>query len=190
MRTSSYDPSRSKKKSRSPKPRPKTLPIRQSDESTKSTPVESPASPSADTLAPKEVPESKLGMLEESNEIQTGNAENDGKPVVESDQCNPPLESSTSVSTTEMDTHEGRSLVNGMGVEPVEELASLGDPAKDYINAQGVRFITVDPLNKESGRIHVAYGLPCIRELLRFLISLINPLERQNNETMINVGLR
>lgn len=33
------------------------------------------------------------------------------------------------------------------------------------------------------------YGLPCIRELLRFLITLINPLDKQNTDNMIHMGL-
>ena len=33
------------------------------------------------------------------------------------------------------------------------------------------------------------YGLPCIRELLRFLISLCNPLDTQNQDSMIHMGL-
>lgn len=33
------------------------------------------------------------------------------------------------------------------------------------------------------------YGLPCIRELLRFLISLCNPLDKQNTDAMIHMGL-
>ncbi|GMT18525.1 hypothetical protein PFISCL1PPCAC_9822, partial [Pristionchus fissidentatus] len=33
------------------------------------------------------------------------------------------------------------------------------------------------------------YGLPCCRELLRFLIALTNPLDRQNTEQMIVLGL-
>lgn len=33
------------------------------------------------------------------------------------------------------------------------------------------------------------YGLPCIRELLRFLITLINPLDKQNSDVMIHMGL-
>lgn len=33
------------------------------------------------------------------------------------------------------------------------------------------------------------YGLPCIRELLRFLISLCNPLDKQNTDTMMHMGL-
>lgn len=33
------------------------------------------------------------------------------------------------------------------------------------------------------------YGLPCIQELLRFLITLINPLDKQNTDAMIHMGL-
>lgn len=35
----------------------------------------------------------------------------------------------------------------------------------------------------------IPYGLPCIRELLRFLISLCNPLDKQNTDAMIHMGL-
>lgn len=35
----------------------------------------------------------------------------------------------------------------------------------------------------------IPYGLPCIRELLRFLITLINPLDKQNTDAMIHMGL-
>jgi brefeldin A-resistance guanine nucleotide exchange factor 1 len=68
---------------------------------------------------------------------------------------------------------------------------SIDAAAQDYVNAQGVRFISNESTDQESGgRTHVPYGLPCVRELLRFLVSLINPLERQNSEAMIHVGLR
>uniref|UniRef100_A0A915DUN0 SEC7 domain-containing protein n=1 Tax=Ditylenchus dipsaci TaxID=166011 RepID=A0A915DUN0_9BILA len=35
----------------------------------------------------------------------------------------------------------------------------------------------------------IPYGLPCARELLRFLIALSNPLDRSNNNSMILMGL-
>lgn len=40
-----------------------------------------------------------------------------------------------------------------------------------------------------SGATLTPYGLPCIRELLRFLITLINPLDKQNSDAMIHMGL-
>ena len=40
----------------------------------------------------------------------------------------------------------------------------------DYVNPRGVRFVQDGTNNSPA----VPYGLPCVRELLRFLISLIN----------------
>lgn len=36
----------------------------------------------------------------------------------------------------------------------------------------------------------IPYGLPCLRELFRFLISLTNPHDRHNTDAMIHVGLQ
>lgn len=33
------------------------------------------------------------------------------------------------------------------------------------------------------------YSLPCVRELLRFLVSLINPYDQHNTDVMIHMGL-
>jgi hypothetical protein len=35
----------------------------------------------------------------------------------------------------------------------------------------------------------IPYGLPCVRELFRFLISLTNPIDRHNTDVMIHMGL-
>lgn len=40
-----------------------------------------------------------------------------------------------------------------------------------------------------SATVLTPYGLPCIRELLRFLISLCNPLDKQNTDIMMHMGL-
>lgn len=58
----------------------------------------------------------------------------------------------------------------------------------DYINQQGVRFM-VQETQKEGHEPLVPYGLPCVRELLRFLTTLINPHDRHNTNTMIHIGL-
>ncbi|XP_065652483.1 Golgi-specific brefeldin A-resistance guanine nucleotide exchange factor 1 isoform X4 [Hydra vulgaris] len=57
---------------------------------------------------------------------------------------------------------------------------------QDYVNTQGVRFTSHD---KEGMGPLLPYGLPCVRELLRFLTSLINPNDRHNTNTMIHIGL-
>jgi brefeldin A-resistance guanine nucleotide exchange factor 1 len=53
-------------------------------------------------------------------------------------------------------------------------------------NKLGVRFT---PRENAADGAQVSYGIPCIRELFRFIISLINPRDRHNNETMIAMGL-
>jgi golgi-specific brefeldin A-resistance guanine nucleotide exchange factor 1 len=58
---------------------------------------------------------------------------------------------------------------------------------EDYVNSMGVRFI---PQSDEEGiAVNLPYGLPCIRELFRFLITLLNPLDKQNTDAMIHLGL-
>lgn len=51
----------------------------------------------------------------------------------------------------------------------------------DYVNPRGVRFV-----QEGANAANVPYGLPCLRELLRFLISLIGA---KNHELMIAMGL-
>ncbi|XP_060096950.1 Golgi-specific brefeldin A-resistance guanine nucleotide exchange factor 1 [Heteronotia binoei] len=57
----------------------------------------------------------------------------------------------------------------------------------DYVNPRGVRFTQC---SQKEGSALVPYGLPCIRELLRFLISLTNPHDRHNSDVMIHMGLQ
>nr|CAD7454391.1 unnamed protein product [Timema tahoe] len=57
----------------------------------------------------------------------------------------------------------------------------------EYINPQGVRFSR--DVGQDVSQPLVPYGVVCVRELLRFLISLCNPLDKQNTETMVHMGL-
>ncbi|KAL8186612.1 UNVERIFIED_CONTAM: G-box binding factor [Gekko kuhli] len=57
----------------------------------------------------------------------------------------------------------------------------------DYVNPRGVRFTQC---SQKEGTALVPYGLPCIRELLRFLISLTNPHDRHHSDVMIHMGLQ
>lgn len=52
-----------------------------------------------------------------------------------------------------------------------------------------VNYCAITPTESISGASLTPYGLPCIRELLRFLITLINPLDKQNTDAMIHMGL-
>lgn len=56
---------------------------------------------------------------------------------------------------------------------------------REYINERGIRFTP-----QEQQDIPMSpYGLACVRELFRFLISLCNPLDKQNTDSMIHLGL-
>uniref|UniRef100_A0A3P9Q1V8 Golgi-specific brefeldin A-resistance guanine nucleotide exchange factor 1 n=1 Tax=Poecilia reticulata TaxID=8081 RepID=A0A3P9Q1V8_POERE len=57
----------------------------------------------------------------------------------------------------------------------------------DYVNPRGVRFTQS---TQRDGVALIPYGLPCLRELFRFLISLTNPHDRHNTDAMIQMGLQ
>ncbi|XP_074855930.1 Golgi-specific brefeldin A-resistance guanine nucleotide exchange factor 1 isoform X11 [Carettochelys insculpta] len=78
--------------------------------------------------------------------------------------------------------------------EVLEECTSVAEHSDsasvhdmDYVNPRGVRFTQS---SQKEGTTLVPYGLPCIRELFRFLISLTNPHDRHNSEVMIHMGLQ
>lgn len=57
----------------------------------------------------------------------------------------------------------------------------------DYVNPRGVRFTQS---TQKEGAALIPYGLPCLRELFRFLISLTNPHDRHNSDVMMHMGLQ
>ncbi|CAH0589258.1 unnamed protein product [Chrysodeixis includens] len=65
--------------------------------------------------------------------------------------------------------------------EPVTE--DLSDKPAEYVNHRGIRFTPQEDANLQP------YGLVCVRELFRFLISLCNPLDSQNTSGMVHLGL-
>lgn len=52
-----------------------------------------------------------------------------------------------------------------------------------------VRYITDFNLILQIAAPLIPYGVACVRELFRFLVSLCNPLDKQNTEVMIHIGL-
>ena len=90
---------------------------------------------------------------------------------------------------TETDNSKKSELENASSTsistsETTDTTNVLSEHESDYVNQQGVRFIQDGPNGLNSA--NVPYGLPCIRELLRFLISLIN---FKNSDMMISMGL-
>ncbi|XP_055384486.1 Golgi-specific brefeldin A-resistance guanine nucleotide exchange factor 1 isoform X2 [Condylostylus longicornis] len=59
----------------------------------------------------------------------------------------------------------------------------------EYINSVGVRFTHHGSTDVDGNGVLLPYGLPCIQELFRFLILLCNPLDKQNTDTMMHMGL-
>lgn len=71
-----------------------------------------------------------------------------------------------------------KSLENSVPWKPEK----LKEPQyEEYVNPQGVRFTSLQQ--------HTPYGSLCIAEIFQFLISLCNPLEKQNTEIVIHLGL-
>lgn len=58
----------------------------------------------------------------------------------------------------------------------------------EFTNAQGVTFTPTVETVDEGGAL-IPYGLPCVRELFRFLISLTNPHDSHNQDSMIQIAL-
>ena len=69
--------------------------------------------------------------------------------------------------------------------EKVEQSVATEEETQDYVNQRGIRF--TQQMQEET--VLVPYGLACVRELFRFLISLCNPLDKQNTDVMIHLGL-
>uniref|UniRef100_A0A9J8A8K9 Golgi-specific brefeldin A-resistance guanine nucleotide exchange factor 1 n=1 Tax=Cyprinus carpio carpio TaxID=630221 RepID=A0A9J8A8K9_CYPCA len=116
--------------------------------------------------------------------------------------------SSTATSPVTPTTEPGRleSQSEGRGVERAQSasvesipevledrdlLADQSDSASvhdmDYVNPRGVRFTQS---TQKEGAALIPYGLPCLRELFRFLISLTNPHDRHNSDVMMHMGLQ
>uniref|UniRef100_A0A8B9L5L8 Golgi-specific brefeldin A-resistance guanine nucleotide exchange factor 1 n=1 Tax=Astyanax mexicanus TaxID=7994 RepID=A0A8B9L5L8_ASTMX len=109
------------------------------------------------------------------------------------------LEQSSSTATTP-GTCEGKQVerTQSASVESIPEvledrdsLAEQSDSASvhdmDYVNPRGVRFTQS---TQKEGAALIPYGLPCLRELFRFLISLTNPHDRHNSDVMMHMGLQ
>ncbi|XP_065333294.1 Golgi-specific brefeldin A-resistance guanine nucleotide exchange factor 1 isoform X2 [Cloeon dipterum] len=75
--------------------------------------------------------------------------------------------------------------------EPKENEKTLQSDSKlqDYVNEQGVIFMAQDIGTEVDSAPLIPYGIACVRELFRFLVSLCNPLDKQNTEVMIHTGL-
>ncbi|XP_030835951.1 Golgi-specific brefeldin A-resistance guanine nucleotide exchange factor 1 [Strongylocentrotus purpuratus] len=132
---------------------------------------------------------------------ETGEGGVDGKDASASECETPQMGGVISVSgeqrLDEIKTEDGKlssadQEMADSGVDGAEDTESNTDSASlhesEYVNPQGIRF-TPQQKQKHGAGPPIPYGLPCVRELLRFLISLINPHDRHNTDLMMHMGL-
>ncbi|XP_063985366.1 Golgi-specific brefeldin A-resistance guanine nucleotide exchange factor 1 [Diachasmimorpha longicaudata] len=90
----------------------------------------------------------------------------------------PELVQSPSGSVEDLSVEDSASITTEMKVPTIKVDT---EHLEEYVNQQGVRFTPLQQLSP--------YGALCIRELFRFLVSLCNPLDKQNTEVMTHLGL-
>lgn len=82
------------------------------------------------------------------------------------------------------------SLESSVHTEEQNEKTEAEPQNQNFLNSQGVKFTSdINESEVESQIRFQPYGLGCIKELFRFLISLINPMNKENSEMMIQSGL-
>ncbi|KAK7082263.1 G-box binding factor [Halocaridina rubra] len=120
--------------------------------------------------------------------LETHISEPDGtctSKVSDSEQAELISETNESLSSAEVVNHTD--VENKIqSAEPHSDEA-LHKDKEDFINAQGVKF-TQEGVSIE-GNALVPYGMPCVREVFRFLISLTSPTNEQNTPAMILTAL-
>uniref|UniRef100_A0A4W3GV13 Golgi-specific brefeldin A-resistance guanine nucleotide exchange factor 1 n=1 Tax=Callorhinchus milii TaxID=7868 RepID=A0A4W3GV13_CALMI len=113
---------------------------------------------------------------------ECGNDKMEDPPVQQESLVNEAKTQSTSIESIPEVLEDRDSLTETSDTASIHEVHDM-----DYVNPRGVRF--TQSIQKEGAAL-VPYGLPCIRELFRFLISLTNPHDRHNSEVMIHMGLQ
>ncbi|KAF2354695.1 Sec7 domain [Trinorchestia longiramus] len=103
--------------------------------------------------------------------------------------------SDTSPSALPSSSVEDVSLIATISASAISSTADIssGHPSPDLpphkpeilVNTQGVKFTPADAYDGEL----VPYGMACVREVLRFLITLTNPTNEQNTPNMIATAL-
>nr|CAD7597813.1 unnamed protein product [Timema genevievae] len=134
-----------------------------------------------------ETDDSKRKTNEGKARLERVSKRDQGVPNLKLSQPKPSLvvtveEEQSSVSSSRVGSLEDVSVAN---IEESKRVDTL--EGHEYINPQGVRFSR--DVGQDVSQPLVPYGVVCVRELLRFLISLCNPLDKQNTETMVHMGL-
>ncbi|KAM8852195.1 Golgi-specific brefeldin A-resistance guanine nucleotide exchange factor 1 isoform 1-T1 [Synchiropus picturatus] len=122
--------------------------------------------------------------------LETGSKATSREDLSDLDQCGSTTPNSPSaLPSTELASPDGpgglQSVLEDKDSADQSDTTSVHD--MDYVNPRGVRFTQS---TQRDGTSLVPYGLPCLRELFRFLISLTNPHDRHNTDAMMHMGLQ
>jgi hypothetical protein len=138
-------------------------------------------------------------------------------PLVAEDGSQQPVNSEPYMQTDKADTSTTDNSAADQSLEVCQRQNSITADGEnqDYINPQGVRFIPQET-GKDGEILYffvylntkkkitfyyfcsfycigsaplLPYGVACVRELFRFLVSLCSPHDKQNTEVMIHIGL-
>lgn len=115
----------------------------------------------------------------DSDETKTEEVDKLLTTVAESD--NPSNDNESLLTTETINDEDNEITTENVIVDYNEPAKEIGN--EDYINSVGIRFT-----NSEL-ETYTPYGIPCIRELFRFLISLCNPMDPQNTDSIIQIAL-
>lgn len=85
----------------------------------------------------------------------------------------------STVSSEEMTNNEQQQQVEPQSEIEEENIETQNDSKEDFTNTS--RSTEIDS--------YIPYGIPCIRELFRFLISLCNSHDNQNSDNIIHIAL-
>ncbi|TNN44947.1 Golgi-specific brefeldin A-resistance guanine nucleotide exchange factor 1 [Liparis tanakae] len=106
------------------------------------------------------------------------------------EQCN---SSATTLPGSEPGSPDAHSEERRVGAAPSASVESIPEVLedKDSVTEQsdGSSIHDIDYVNPRGATL-IPYGLPCLRELFRFLISLTNPQDRHNTDAMMHMGLQ
>ncbi|KAK5641442.1 hypothetical protein RI129_009989 [Pyrocoelia pectoralis] len=103
---------------------------------------------------------------------------------VPNDEVNSPLLEETNFQSIDNESTKDEQCITNSVIDTTQQGFDAREEVKEYINPRGIRFTP----HQETTAL-IPYGIVSVREMFRFLISLCNPLDKQNTDSMIHLGL-
>ncbi|KAK9887809.1 hypothetical protein WA026_000124 [Henosepilachna vigintioctopunctata] len=134
------------------------------------------------TVQNPSIPE--MGQILDNEEASSGKEELEG--VEQKSELSDSQEKSDLTSSAKSDVTSASDAISTSDVTSKSESREGAEPqSQEYVNQRGIRFTA----QTEEETSFAPYGLACVKELFRFLISLCNPHDKQNTDVMIHLGL-